>query len=61
MKREETLLTREKARAMLILFYRIDNPTEKQIAEFILFGRVSRNEKRENWNERRSYDGLRWI
>lgn len=51
MKREKTILTREKARAMLILFYRIDNPTEKQIAEFILFGRVSRNEKRENFNE----------
>lgn len=43
MKREEKLLTREKARAMLILFYKIDNPTKKQIAEFILFGRVSRN------------------
>lgn len=61
MKREKTILTREKARAMLILFYRIDNPTEKQVAEFVLFERVSRNEKRENWNERRIYDGLRWI
>ena len=36
-------MTIEQARAMLILFYRIDNPTIKQIAEFILFGRVSRN------------------
>ena len=36
-------MTTEQARAMLILFYRIDNPTKKQIAEFILFGRVSRN------------------
>ena len=43
MKREKTILTREKARAMLILFYRIDNPTKKQIAEFILYGRVLRN------------------
>ena len=33
-------MTIEQARAMLILFYRIDNPTKKQIAEFILFGRV---------------------
>lgn len=36
-------MTIEQARAMLILFYRIDNPTKKQIAEFILFGRVSQN------------------
>jgi hypothetical protein len=43
MKREEKLLTREKARAMLILFFGIDSPTEKQVAEFILYGRVSRN------------------
>lgn len=41
MKREETILTREKARAMLILFFGIDSPTEKQVAEFILFGRVT--------------------
>ena len=33
-------MTIEQARAMLILFYRIDNPTKKQIAEFILFGRI---------------------
>lgn len=43
MKREETLLTKEKARAILILFYKIDNPTKKQIAEFILLGRVAQN------------------
>ena len=42
MKREETLLTREKARAMLILFFGIDIPTEKQVAEFILYGRVTK-------------------
>lgn len=36
-------MTIEKARAILILFYRIDNPTKKQITEFILLGRVSRN------------------
>jgi len=30
----------EKARAMLILFYNIDEPTEQQIAKFILFGRI---------------------
>lgn len=42
MKREETILTREKARAMLILFFGIDIPTEKQVAEFILFGRVTK-------------------
>ena len=59
MKREETL-TKEKARAMLILFFGVDSPTEKQVAEFILYGRVTQNEKRGNWNGR-SYDGLRWI
>ena len=42
MKREETILTKEKARAMLILFFGIDSPTEKQIAEFILYGRVTK-------------------
>lgn len=36
-------MTIKQARAILILFYKIDNPTEKQIAEFILFGRVSQN------------------
>ena len=30
----------ERVRAVLILYYGIDTPTEKQIAEFILFGQV---------------------
>lgn len=33
-------MTREQARAILILYYGINEPTEKQIAKFILYGRV---------------------
>lgn len=33
-------MTYNKARATLILFYGINNPTEKQIAKFILFGEL---------------------
>ena len=40
--KRENILTREKARAMLILFFGIDSPTEKQIAEFILYGRFTK-------------------
>ena len=40
--KRENILTREKAREMLILFFGIDIPTEKQVAEFILYGRVTK-------------------
>jgi hypothetical protein len=40
--KRENILTREKARAMLILFFGIDIPTEKQVSEFILYGRVTK-------------------
>ena len=33
-------ITVESAKAYLKLFYRIDNPTEYQVAQFILFGEV---------------------
>ena len=31
----------QKAKAKLILFYGIDNPTDKQVAEFLLFGKIN--------------------
>ena len=31
-------MTQEQARAILILFYGIDNPTEEQISDYILYG-----------------------
>lgn len=31
-------MTREQARAALILFYGFDNPSEQQITDFILYG-----------------------
>lgn len=30
----------EQAKATLILFYGIDNPTKEQVAKFILFGEI---------------------
>lgn len=33
-------MTIEQARAVLILLYGIDDPTDKQIAMFLLFGEV---------------------
>ena len=32
--------SREQARAILILFYGIDEPTEEQITDMLVFGRV---------------------
>lgn len=33
-------MSKEQARATLILLYGVDDPTEKQIAMFLLFGEV---------------------
>ncbi len=33
-------MTYEKARAILILFYGIKEPTERQICKFILYGKI---------------------
>lgn len=33
-------MTRKKARAILILYYGIKEPTEQQICKYILYGRV---------------------
>jgi len=33
-------MTAEKARAILILYYNIDNPTAAQIAQFLLFNKI---------------------
>ena len=33
-------MTYKKAKAILILFYGINEPTEQQIAKFILYGKI---------------------
>lgn len=33
-------MSKETAKAMLILYYGIKNPTDKQIARYILYGRA---------------------